>query len=94
MCGTGLDGPGIGEGPVPRQGIVFQQGTTDHVTGREQEIIDCVCQGLSNSEIARRLTLSPNTVKTHLNTIFKKLNITSRSKLMTLAAHRPREVSV
>ena len=58
------------------------------------EIIECICQGLNNNEIARRLTLSPHTVKSHLNTIFRKFNVTRRSKLMTLATHRPREVSV
>jgi DNA-binding NarL/FixJ family response regulator len=75
-------------------GNISQKGKISHITSREQEIIQCICRGLSNSEIARRLTLSPHTVKTHLNTIFKKLNITNRSKLMALATHRPREVPV
>jgi DNA-binding CsgD family transcriptional regulator len=42
---------------------------------------------LSNNEIAQRLALSPHTVKTHLNTVFRKFNVTKRSKLMTLATH-------
>ena len=62
------------------RGIVSQTGD---ISGREQEIIECICQGLSNKEIAQRLALSPHTVKAHLNRIFRKLNITSRSKLMT-----------
>jgi len=65
------------------KGIVSQRGTTGGISTREQEVIDCVCQGLRNSEIARKLTLSPHTVKAHLTRIFRKLNITSRSKLMT-----------
>ena len=60
---------------------------TGHISGREQEIIDCACQGLSNNEIGQRLALSPHTVKAHLNRIFRKLNITSRSKLMTRTMH-------
>ena len=64
-------------------GNISQKGKISHITSREQEIIDCICQGLSNNEIARRLTLSSNTVKTHLNTIFRKFNVTKRSKLMT-----------
>jgi DNA-binding NarL/FixJ family response regulator len=60
---------------------------TGHISGREQEIIDCACQGLSNNEIGQRLALSPYTVKAHLNRIFRKLNITSRSKLMTRTMH-------
>ena len=42
---------------------------------RQKRIIEGICQGLSNNEIARRLPLSPHTVKSHINTIFKKLNI-------------------
>jgi DNA-binding NarL/FixJ family response regulator len=60
---------------------------TGHISGREQEIIDCACQGLSNNEIGQRLALSPHTVKAHLNRIFRKLNITSRAKLMTRTMH-------
>ena len=60
---------------------------TGHISGREQEIIDCACQGLSNNKIGQRLALSPNTVKAHLNRIFRKLNITSRAKLMTRTMH-------
>jgi LuxR family transcriptional regulator, positive regulator of biofilm formation len=68
-------------------GDMSQRGKIGHITGREQEIIECVCQGLGNNEIAGRLALSPHTVKAHLNRIFRKLNITSRSKLMTRTMH-------
>ena len=75
-------------------GNISQKGKISHITSREQEIIEFTCEGLSTNEIARRLTLSPHTVRTHLNRIFKKLQLTSRTKLMALAAHRPPEVSV
>jgi DNA-binding NarL/FixJ family response regulator len=75
-------------------GNISQKGRISHISGREQEVIECVCQGLSNKEIAGRLTLSLHTIKAHLNRIFRKLNITSRSKLMALATHHLREVSV
>jgi DNA-binding NarL/FixJ family response regulator len=70
-------------------GALSKTGKINGITGREQEIIAYVSQGLSNKQIARRLALSENTVKAHLNTIFKKLNITSRLKLMTLAVQSP-----
>ncbi len=70
-------------------GSISQKGRISHISGREQEIIECIRQGLSNNEIARKLTLSPHTVKAHLNRIFRKFNITSRSKLMALAMHSP-----
>jgi DNA-binding NarL/FixJ family response regulator len=75
-------------------GNISQKGRISHITSREQEVIECICQGLCNKEIARKLTLSPHTVGAHLNTIFRKFNVTKRSKLMTLATHRLREVSV
>ena len=69
------------------RGIVSQRGAIGTISDREQEIIDCVCQGLSNKEIAVRLALSSHTVKAHLNRIFRKLNITNRSKLVTRTMH-------
>jgi DNA-binding NarL/FixJ family response regulator len=75
-------------------GNISQKGKISHITSREQEIIEGICQGLSNKEIAERLGLSKYTVKTHLNNIFRKFNVTNRSKLVALATHRPREVSV
>jgi DNA-binding NarL/FixJ family response regulator len=70
-------------------GALSKTGKINGISGREQEIIACVSQGLSNKQIAGRLEVSENTVKAHLNTIFKKLNITSRIKLMTLAVQSP-----
>ncbi len=66
------------------QNSVAQAGA---ITDREREIIDCACQGLRNKEIAQKLAVSPHTVKAHLSRIFRKLNIRSRSKLMTQAMH-------
>ncbi len=66
-------------------GNISQKEKISHITSREQEIIDCVRQGLSNKEIAKVLSRSEHTVKAHLNTIFKKFNVTSRSKLVSLA---------
>jgi LuxR family transcriptional regulator, positive regulator of biofilm formation len=65
-------------------GIVSKAGKINGITSREKEIIEHVCQGYTNKEIANRLTLSEHTVKAHLNRIFKKFNATSRSKLITL----------
>ena len=70
-------------------GAISHKGKISHITTREHEVIACICQGLSNKEIAQTLGLSEYTVKAHLNRIFTKLNITSRSKLMSLALDRP-----
>jgi LuxR family transcriptional regulator, positive regulator of biofilm formation len=66
-------------------GTLSKTGGMGSVTLREKEIIDYVCQGYSNNEIADTLALSKHTIKAHLNRIFKKLNVTSRRKLISLA---------
>jgi DNA-binding CsgD family transcriptional regulator len=54
---------------------------------REEEIVRLVQRGLSNRDIARELTISPNTVKTHLRAIFDKSGFRTRVALIaTLAA--------
>lgn len=54
------------------------------VTEREKEIVELVCRGYTNREIALALSLSEHTVKAHLNRIFRKFNTSSRSKLITI----------
>ena len=43
-----------------------------------------IAQGLTNKEIASQLFISEQTVKTHVNSIFKKLNVTRRTQLVPL----------
>src|SRR5256886_8430585 len=54
------------------------------LTRREQEVARLVCEGRSNQEIADDAGLSLPTVKKHLHGIFRQLEVTSRSRLMTL----------
>lgn len=51
---------------------------------REREVIDLVCRGDANKEIASKLCLSEQTIKSHLNRIYRKLNVTSRSQVIAL----------
>lgn len=53
------------------------------LTDKEKEIALAVSQGLSNKEIAAQLNIAPSTVKNHLYTIFRKLNITNRVALVS-----------
>lgn len=55
-------------------------------TPREQEILDLVCQGLSNDEIARRLVVATTTVKTHVKALLTKTGSRSRVNLVIWAA--------
>ena len=54
------------------------------LTQRESEIVVEVCNGLNNKDIAKKLFVEEGTVKTHLNNIFKKLNVKARSELVSL----------
>lgn len=49
---------------------------------REREVLELVRRGMSNREIARDLTISTNTVKTHLRAIFDKSGYRSRVRLV------------
>src|SRR5229473_3520552 len=52
----------------------------ERLTDRETEILKCVADGLSNKEIARRLSINEKTVKAHLNNVFGKLGVHSRTQ--------------
>jgi predicted ATPase/DNA-binding CsgD family transcriptional regulator len=56
---------------------------------REVEVLKLVARGLTNARIARELFISPNTVNRHLNSIYKKLGVTSRAAATRFATqHR------
>ena len=55
------------------------------VTPREMEILHLIAAGLSNREIAERLNVSENTVKTHAARLFAKLNARRRTQVVQLA---------
>lgn len=55
------------------------------LSAREEEIVRHVALGLRNAEVARRLFISEQTVKTHLNNVFHKLGIQDRVELTVYA---------
>ena len=64
-------------------GNLLPESAPEVLTKRELEIVRWVGQGMTNKEIARKLTISDTTVKTHLHRIFNKLNIKRRLLLPT-----------
>lgn len=52
---------------------------------REQDVVRCVADGLSNREIARRLNLTEHTVKNYLFRVFDKLGVSSRVEVVLYA---------
>ena len=55
------------------------------LTDREREITQLVAEGLTNSEIAGRLVISPLTAKTHVSNVLRKLGCRDRAALVALA---------
>ena len=58
------------------------------LTPREHEIVRHVALGLRNAEVAARLAISEDTVKTHLNNVFQKLGLRDRVQLTLYALRR------
>ena len=59
----------------------------DALTEREREIIRLVERGLSNKDIAYRLSISDSTVRHHMTSIFDKVGVPNRQKLLVHAHH-------
>ncbi|XHM65206.1 response regulator [Streptomyces nigra] len=60
-------------------------GRLEVLTGREREAVALAAQGLSNSEIADHLVISPATAKTHINRAMTKLHARDRAQLVVFA---------
>ena len=54
-------------------------GRSEGLTDRESEILALITQGKSNAEVATLTYLSPNTVKSYIRTIYRKINVASRT---------------
>jgi DNA-binding NarL/FixJ family response regulator len=55
------------------------------ISGRELEVLELLAAGRSNKEIAKRLEVSPNTVKTHVGKLYDKLEVKRRTEAILRA---------
>jgi two-component system, NarL family, nitrate/nitrite response regulator NarL len=55
------------------------------LTPRQEQVLRCVCVGLSNKQIARQLDLSEATIKMHLKLLYSKLSVNSRTQAIVVA---------
>jgi len=64
------------------------------LTGREEEVLGLLAAGLSNRQIADRLSLRPQTVKNHVRRVYEKLDVHSRLELLGSLRDAARAVPV
>ena len=60
----------------------------DQLTGREREVLRLIAQGYTYKEIARELFISVKTVESHVSSVLRKLQLSSRHQLTRWAAER------
>ena len=75
-----------GEHITGRSGV----STGIQLTQKQQLVMHYLASGLSNKEIARKLELSPETIKTHLREIFTRMNVKNRTQAVSLYRKIPR----
>jgi DNA-binding NarL/FixJ family response regulator len=68
-----------------RNAVAESMRYSDALTDREREVVGQVKEGLSNRDIAEKLCISETTVRHHLTSIFDKLGVSSRQKLLIFA---------
>jgi DNA-binding NarL/FixJ family response regulator len=59
-----------------------------HLTPRQYEVLDQLCQGLSNKVIGRRLNMAENTVRVHVQGLLAALGASSRAQAVVIARQR------
>ena len=67
------------------QDVIQSQVPIDLLTSKEKEVLQMVAKGESNKQIADKMFVKEDTVKTHLNSIFKKLKVANRTQAVLLA---------
>lgn len=79
------NGMGAARAPMPAPAA---SGTGSTLSERECEVLRLVALGHTSPEIAQRLTLSVQTVNTHIRNIYRKLQVKSRAQAVSMASHQ------
>ena len=63
----------------------FDQQLFPELSSREREVLDLIAAGVGNADIAKRLFLSPKTVRNHVSSVFSKLQVADRAHAIVRA---------
>ena len=64
---------------------IYERRKEERLTYRELDVLELICQGMSNNEVAQKLFLSEKTVKNHLTNIFRKFHVSDRTQAVLYA---------
>jgi LuxR family maltose regulon positive regulatory protein len=73
---------------VPSTAATGSTSTIEPLTDREREVLGYLPSHLNRDQIATLMYLSPNTVKTHIQAVYRKMGATSRAEAVTIARSR------
>ena len=83
----------LGETFAPVDFLIAKDSGNKHpivskLTMRELQVLECLTQGMSNKEIARELDIMETTIKLHLKSLFRKLDVSNRTQAAMLAQEK------
>lgn len=68
--------------PSRKRAITVVPGPVGGLSAREEDVMRCIARGMRNTDIAAELVLTPKTVKNHINRIFAKLGVETRTQAL------------
>jgi DNA-binding NarL/FixJ family response regulator len=85
LAGFVLDAFADGSGPAPGTGLDPE---LDQLSPREREVLRLIARGYTYKEVAQDLTISAKTVESHVSSVLRKLQLSSRHQLTRWATER------
>lgn len=70
---------------IQNPNIITEEKKDFNLSEREQQVLQHLCKGLNYNQIASNLIISPNTVRRHIENIYKKMEVNNKSEAQSLA---------
>lgn len=74
--------------PADVKQLLAETAPVPTLSPRQQEVLDSICRGLTNKDIAKQLGISVGSVKTHLEAVFQKIGAATRAEAAAIAMRR------